>query len=103
MKNQRGRLMDERTPSDDATSDLVTLSLEFLVADHRRFERFLATTGFDAAEIRSAARSQSFLESLLDYICADQSLLIAFADANGYDPAAVEAARQGMAHRPAAP
>lgn len=87
-----------RTPVDD--DRLVADTLVFLGEDAERLDRFLATSGLAVADLRRAARSPAFAESLLDYLCGDERLLVAFADEKGYDPAAVERVRQSLAPPP---
>ena len=82
-----------------ATEDLVASLLSFLVADSTRFARFLTATGVEADELRAASATDGFPEHLLDYVCSDQRLLVAFAAEHGSDPAAIEATRLALVHR----
>ncbi len=67
--------------------------LSYLAADPERIGRFLAITGLGPASVRSAARDPSFLPSLLDYLLANETELVAFAGEMNLDPAKVQAAR----------
>ena len=80
--------------------DFVASGLAFLAADAERFDRFLALTGLDVAALRTAATSRGFAESLLDYLCSDERLLLAYAADSGSDPADIEAMRQSLAPAP---
>jgi uncharacterized protein DUF3572 len=53
-------------------------------------------TGITAGEIRTAAREPGFLAGVLEHMLGDESLLIAFADSVGIDPAAVAQARNAL-------
>ena len=82
------------------TPTLVVEVLVFLGDDPERLERFLGSSGLDIADLRRMAATQAFAESLLDHLCSDEPLLVAFAETKGYDPASVERARQGLAPPP---
>lgn len=66
--------------------------LIFLSNDDERMERFLALTGTNPGEIRALAGDDGFLRALLEHVCADEPLLVAFAAAEGGDPQSVVAA-----------
>jgi hypothetical protein len=67
-------------------------TLIFLSDDDQRMERFLALTGTNPGEIRALAGDDGFLRALLEHVCADEPLLVAFAAAEGADPQSVVAA-----------
>ena len=86
--------------ADVATSDALAIeALTFLAADAERLTRFFDTVGLDPDALRAAA-SPVFLDGVLDYLCSDEPLLIAFAEETKRNPAAVEAARQNRAGPP---
>ncbi len=68
-------------------------ALGFIAADADRLGRFLAVTGIDPAGVRQAAREPAFLAGILDYVCSDESLLLAIAAESGSSPQDVERAR----------
>ena len=68
---------------------LAIQALAFMAADPERLELFLATTGIAASEIRTAAREPGFLAGVLEHMLGDESLLVAFADGAGLDPAEI--------------
>jgi hypothetical protein len=63
--------------------------LNFLAADGERLVRFLDLSGLDPASIRAAARDPGFLAGVLEYINADERLLMAFAGDAGMEPGVV--------------
>ena len=73
-------------------------ALLYLANDEEEMGRFLAETGFDPADLRKIANDPGFAGAMLDYLCSNEALLIAFAHQQGLDPNAVEAARQLLAH-----
>ena len=83
-----------KTQAAEEVSDALAIEvLGFLAADAERLGRFLDAAGLDPGDIRAAAGRPDFLTGVLDYICADEPLLIAFAQETQRDPAALEAAR----------
>ena len=70
--------------------------VEIGARSYQRLEPFLATTGIAASEIRTATREPGFLAGVLEHMLGDESLLIAFADSAGIDPAAVARARSAL-------
>ncbi|WP_255609406.1 DUF3572 domain-containing protein [Methylosinus sp. Sm6] len=75
----------------DARSIALQL-LIFLAADDERMERFLALTGTNPGEIRALADNAGFCRALLEHVCSDEPLLVAFAAAENCDPQRVVAA-----------
>jgi hypothetical protein len=72
---------------------LAIQALGFIAEEPERLDRFLAMTGIEAEQIRLAAREPRFLAGVLEHMLTDESLLIAFADSAGIDPAEVARAR----------
>jgi hypothetical protein len=54
-------------------------ALTFLAGEPERLARFLALTGLGPDTIRSAASSPTFLAAVLDYVVADEELLVRLA------------------------
>lgn len=77
-------------------SGLAALALGFLASDPDRLGRFLALSGLDPSNIRQAAQSPTFLPAVLDHLLADETLLLAFAEAEGLKPETVAEARAGF-------
>lgn len=67
--------------------------LSYLAADPERLGRFLAVTGLGPENVRAAARDPGFLPALLDYLLANETDLVAFAQEMNLAPAKVSAAR----------
>jgi hypothetical protein len=78
------------------TAEMLAIqAVAFIAEDPERLAVFLAVTGVEAGAIRNAARDSDFLVGVLEHMLGDESLLIAFADSAGIDPA--EIARAGYA------
>lgn len=75
-------------------------ALGFLAADETRLERFLALSGLGPHNLRRAAADPGFLAAVLDYIVADERLLLAFAAHESLDPAKVARARESLGGAP---
>ena len=89
-----------KRPSPQGLGQFVASGLAFLAADPERFDRFLALTGLNVSQLRTAVTARTFAESLLDYLCSDESLLLAYAADSGDKPADIEAMRQSLAPAP---
>ena len=66
---------------------LAIQALSFIAEEPERLSAFVSATGIDIAAIRDAARQSDFLAGVLEHMLADESLLIAFAESAGVDPA----------------
>jgi hypothetical protein len=75
-------------------------ALGFLAAEGTRLERFLALSGLGPHNLRLAAADAGFLTAVLDYVAADEGLLVAFAAEQGLDPADVARARASLGGTP---
>jgi hypothetical protein len=71
-------------------------ALTFIAEEPERLSAFLAMTGIEAGQIRSAAREPRFLAGVLEHMLGDENLLIAFATSAGIDPAEVARARGAL-------
>ena len=67
-------------------------ALTFIASDADRLSRFLSLSGIDVTRLRAAAAQPEFLAGVLDYLSADEPLLMAFAADAGLDPAMLELA-----------
>jgi hypothetical protein len=72
---------------------LAIAALSFIAEEPERLADFLAVTGLASEAIREAARESGFLAGVLDHMLGDESLLVAFADSAGIDPAGIAQAR----------
>ena len=79
------------------TEDMSASILAFLSADAERFEGFLATTGLDVSDLRTASTSAGFGENLLEYLSSDERLFLAYAYEHGLDPARLAHLRDALA------
>jgi len=83
-------------PDRNAAELLAIQALGFLAEDSERMALFLNVTGIAVEKIRDAAREPGFLAGVLEHMLNDESLLIAFADSAGIDPAAIARARAAL-------
>ena len=74
-------------------NEIAVAALAFLAEDSDRFVRFLGLSGIDPATIRQAAAEPRFLGGILDYVAADERLLLDFATASGLRPDQIVQAR----------
>jgi hypothetical protein len=89
--------MPKPAPYSQQTAEtLAVQALAFIAEDEARLSNFVAATGIAPQSIRDAAREPNFLAGVLEHILADETLLIAFADTAGIDPAEVARARQAL-------
>ena len=94
---ERARPRTRAAGSRDDAVALAIRGLGHLASEPERLSRFLALTGLDPAEIRTAAREPGFLAGVLEYLAADEALLVAFASEAGVAPDAIEQARLALA------
>jgi hypothetical protein len=75
---------------------LAIQALAFIAEEADRLDRFLAVTGLERERIREAAREPSFLVGVLEHMLGDESLLIAFSQSAGIDPAEIARASSAL-------
>jgi hypothetical protein len=68
-------------------------ALIWLAARPDEVERLLVASGLDAADLAARAADPELLGFVLDYLLGNEPGLVAFAAAEGVDPAAVTRAR----------
>jgi hypothetical protein len=61
-----------------SAENLAVAGLTYLSASPNRLGRFLEVSGLEPETVREAAETPGFLSGLLDYIAADEELLISF-------------------------
>ncbi len=83
----------------DAAVALAIAALGYLAGDSQRLDRFLAVTGIDPGSIRAAATQPGFLAGVLEYISADERMVVAFAAHADVAPQEIEKAKQVLAGR----
>ncbi|QFU16676.1 DUF3572 domain-containing protein [Microvirga thermotolerans] len=67
-----------------------------IAADEERLGRFMAVSGLQAQTIRAAAALPGFLAGILDYVAADEPLLIALAQEMETVPERIMEARRTL-------
>jgi len=82
-KNNAGNLL----PPLETARQLALDAFLFLVGDPLRITKFLGATGMGAAALRAHAGEDTTLAAVLEYLLADESLLLVFAANGGHDPA----------------
>ncbi len=68
---------------------LAVQAFAFIAEESESLSRFLEASGLSAERVRAASREPGFLTGVLEHILADESLLVAFAQGAGIDPADV--------------
>ncbi len=82
--------------SRELSRSLAASALAFLAADPDRLNRFLNLTGLGPHNLRDAAADPAFHGSVLEYVLADEELLLRFAVDSGLDPATIAKAHQTL-------
>lgn len=79
------------------TAEIVAIKvLSFIADDPARLERFFAATGLTPQEVKIRAGDADFLGGVLDFLLADEPLVLQFADHAGLDPGIVLTARAAL-------
>ncbi len=92
----RDSLKMKQSANLEAGRSLAVSGLAFIAADSDRLSRFLNLTGLGPHNLRTAAADPAFLDSVLDYLVADEALLLAFAADAGLKPEAVARAHAAL-------
>lgn len=77
----------------DSAGALAARALGFLASEPDRLGRFLAMSGLDPSNIRAATADPGFLPAVLDHVLSDETLLLAFAQAEHVPPEQAAEAR----------
>src|SRR3954451_1882785 len=89
--------MTKRVHDAREVAEIVAIqALSFIAAEPGRLGAFLAETGIGPETLRSAAADPQFLVSVLDFVLRDDQTVKAFADASGFHPTNIAAARQAL-------
>ena len=88
--------------SSDEAEAIALSALAFLAEDQDRLIRFMSDTGLAPAELRAVAGRPELLGAVLDYVLADESMLLVFSAATGIDPASVAPAEALLSSAPRA-
>ena len=73
----------------ESAEALALQGLTFLAEDRARFLRFLKLTGLRAEEARARAGTPELALAVLEHLCADESLLLVFAESRAVPPQSV--------------
>ena len=92
----RDSLKTKQSASLEAGRSLAVSGLAFIADDSDRLSRFLNLTGLGPHNLRTAAADPAFLDSVLDYLVGDETLLLAFAADAGVKPEAVARAHAAL-------
>ena len=99
MLTERVMRLQTRTTGKIARGDAEAVAIQalsFMASEPERLGRFLAVTGIGPESIRAAAATPGFLAGILDYLIANEALLLDFAAERGFDPASVVRARDAL-------
>jgi len=97
---QRPRRPAAASAQRDAAEELATLAAGYIASDDELLSQFLGVTGFEG-DVKGSAAMSNFLAAVLDYMMADEPLLLAFARAQGLQPEAIARAHAALAGPPA--
>jgi Protein of unknown function (DUF3572) len=82
--------------SPELGQSLAASALAFLAADPERLSRFLDLTGLGPHNLRDAAQDPAFHGSVLEYMLADEELLLRFATDSDLEPETIALAHQAL-------
>ncbi len=82
--------------SKEAAETLAIQALAFIAEEPDRLATFLGATGLSPDSIRKSANQPHFLLGVLEHMLSNESLLVAFADSAGINPADIARARSAM-------
>lgn len=81
----------------DSDSEILAIgALAYIAGEPELLHRFLALTGLQPSEIRSAAREPGFLAGVLDFLMDHESILITYAASINRSPKDFIAARNAL-------
>ena len=84
-------------PAHDAEAIAIN-ALKFLAGRPEELGRFLTLSGIDPADLRELAADTQFLGGVLDFLLADEALLLVFAAEAGLAPNAIADVRRSLEH-----
>lgn len=80
----------------ETAETLALQALAWLAADKDRLTQFVSVTGAGIDSLSNRAQDPDFLASVLDFLLADEALMMAFCDAEGLDYAVPSQARAAL-------
>ncbi len=96
----RNSLKKMQSASPNSARSLAVSALTFIAADPDRLGQFLGLTGLGPDNLRTAAADPAFLSSVLDYLVADEELLVGFAADAGLKPETIARAHAALCRTP---
>lgn len=84
----------------DEAESLALQGLAFLAGDERRLGGLLAQAGWTLGELRAQAGDPHVLAGILDFLLADEKLLLAFCETLGETPERIARARAALPGQP---
>jgi hypothetical protein len=72
--------------------------LAYLAGSEAAFARFIEVSGIEPAELRIHAGERDFLAGVLDFLLADDDLLLGFCEEEALDPKDIHMARHALSH-----
>jgi uncharacterized protein DUF3572 len=82
--------------TEDGAATLALEALAYLAGVPDAFDRFADLSGLDRNTVRERAQEQAFLVAVLDFMLADERLLVEFCSNSSIDPQAVHMARHAL-------
>ena len=82
--------------SSDEAQTVALKALTFVLGDDDALRRFVGQTGLDGESLRAQAGDAAFLGGVLDFLLADEKLLMSFCEAAGVTPEAPGRARAAL-------
>jgi hypothetical protein len=92
----RDSLKKVQSVGPEHAQSLAVSALAFIAADPDRLSRYLGLTGLGPDNLRTAAADPAFLGSVLDYLVADEKLMVEFAADAGLKPEAIARAQAAL-------
>jgi hypothetical protein len=86
----------QQSVNPEFSRSLAASALAFVAADPERLRRFLDLTGLGPHNLREAAEDPAFYGSVLEYVLADEELLLRFASDSDLRPETVVLAHQAL-------
>lgn len=84
--------------SRDEAEEIATTALGYVASDGKLLSRFLALTGIEPSDIRSAAAEPGFLAGVLQFILAHPPTLAEFIAASELKPERIDLALRTLPH-----
>lgn len=85
-----------RTAEEPDAGTIAIAALSYFATEPKTMDRFFALTGLDPSTLRDAARTPGFVAGLLDFVLADEKVLLAVAEAQETTPEAIMRARAAL-------